>query len=113
MEPRDVRVLMLHAQRYVQRYINVNWIGAGNTASFHLSHHPQFFAGGSCNTPLLTEFQHNEVEGKTFASLPREYSNCDFRAVVKVTFTRNSEEYSLDFSTGFTIGSGRAENEAN
>ncbi len=113
MEPRDVRVLMLHAQCHIQLYINVNRIGVDNTTSFHLSHHPQFFAGGACGAPTITEFQHSEVEDRTLASLPREYSNCDFRAVVKVTFMRNSEEYSLDFSTGFTIGSGSATDETN
>ncbi len=104
MEPRDVRVLMLHAQRYIQLYIDAKWVGADNTASFQLSLRPQFVVGGSYNTTqTIEEFQYSEAEGKTLASLSREDSNCDFQAVVRVTFTRNREDYSLVFLSGFKV----------
>ncbi len=111
MEPRDVHFLMLLVQREVQLHVDTNRIGVDNTAGFHLSYDQQIPGTFQHLSGLpVQEFEYNEDQDVHLPDLPDIWQTArtsDFRAVVKVTYTRNTEEYSLVFSSGFKVGTGR------
>lgn len=110
MEPLDVRYFMLILQRRVQLYIDERLINGDNTTGFLVSYnqlirglYPRWYG-----VPVV-EFDYDEVEGENLPDLPDDWKAChqsDFRAIVKATFTRNSEEYTFTFRSGFRVGVG-------
>ncbi len=109
MEPSDLHFLLLLAQQAIQTHIDQKQIGRSNLAAFHLSYNQQFPTMAPPPhgiMPSVVEFQYDEVEGRILPTVPVHVGDAvDFYAVVKVTFIRNFEEYTLVFHGGFKVGS--------
>lgn len=118
MNPTDVRSLMMLAQKEAQNHIHRRKIGVDNHASFQVLYRARDVLRGTIREEHLYELivsesepdtEQSEGEGEEIAVLPEIWQagrEIDFRAVVRVGFMRNAEDYSVAFTAGFQCGTG-------